>query len=181
MEYLDCYDEENKCKIGVEERETVHSKGIWHREVAVWVLNEKNEVLLQKRSPLKKQAPNKYSICAGHIEAGEEIEVAALRELNEEVGLEATKDELIPLGVFRSEAANNNHYKYTYLVKTDKKITEYVMQVEEVCELKYITLDELEKIIKEKDENVTFSGKYYAKIILSKLKEICEGEEYGEE
>ena len=84
MEYLDYFDSENNNKLGVEERSIVHDKGLWHREVSIWVVNQYNEVLLQKRSPLKKIAPNKWSACAGHIEAGENIELAAVRELFEE-------------------------------------------------------------------------------------------------
>ena len=172
MEFLDYYDEENNNKLGVEERKIAHNNGLWHREVAIWVLNEKDEILLQKRSQLKEQDSNKFSICAGHIDADEYIEVAALRELFEEVGLEVTRAELIPIGVFRSESANNNHYKYTYLVKTDKKINEYVMQEEEVSELKYVTIAELEKMIENEDEDLTFSRKYYARLIIDKIKEI---------
>jgi len=176
MEYLDYFDSENTNKLGVEERDVVHDKGLWHREVAIWVLNEKGEVLLQKRSSLKKYAPNKYSVCAGHIDSNEEIEVAALRELFEEVGLKVEKEELIPIGVFKLEGVNNNHYKYTYLVKTDYKITEYVLQKEEVAEVKYITISELERMMDNKDESLTFSSKDYARIVLDKVKEICGGE-----
>jgi len=180
MEYLDYFDSENNNKLGVEERDIVHDKGLWHREVAIWVLNEKYEVLLQKRSTLKKYAPNKYSVCAGHIDADEDIEVAALRELFEEVGLKASMEELIPIGVFKSDFDNNNHYKYTYLVRTNIDISEYILQEEEVSEVKYVTLNELEKMIENKDENLSFSSKYYARIILDKLKEIYEGEKNGE-
>jgi len=179
MEYLDYFDPENNNKLGVEERATVHNSGFWHREVSVWVVNEDNEVLLQKRSPLKKISPNKWSACAGHIVTGESIELAAVRELFEEVGLKAEIKELIPIGVFRSESSSNNHYKYVFLVKTDKKITEYVLQEEEVSEVKYVTIEKLEKILTNKDENVTFARSDYAKVVINKLKEICEVDNNG--
>lgn len=43
---------------------------------------------------------------------------------------------------------------------------------EEVSELKYITLDELEKLIATQDDSLTFSKKHYAKPILNFLKEV---------
>ena len=46
MELLEYYDEENKKVLGIEEREIIHKNNLWHREVAVWVINEKNELLL---------------------------------------------------------------------------------------------------------------------------------------
>ena len=53
-------------------------------------MNEKGELLLQKRAANKKQNPNKWGVCAGHIDAGETVEVSAIRELEEELGLKVT-------------------------------------------------------------------------------------------
>ena len=41
MEYLDVVDENNNLIGKNEERNIIHEKGIWHREVAVWIINEK--------------------------------------------------------------------------------------------------------------------------------------------
>lgn len=46
MEYFDIVDENNNLTGKTEEREIVHTTGLWHREVAVWVINEKGELLL---------------------------------------------------------------------------------------------------------------------------------------
>ena len=160
MEILEYFDEENENLIGTEERDIVHQKGLWHREVAVWVVNNRNEILLQKRSALKKQYPNKYAICAGHIDIGEQPIEAAIRELYEETGIKVIANELEMIGLFKNEQSNNNHYKYTYLIKTNKEINDMTMQEEEVSELKYITIKELEEMIANQDENLTFSKKY---------------------
>ncbi len=55
MEYLDVVDENNNLTGKTEERNIIHEKGIWHREVAVWIMNEQGEILLQKRASTKKQ------------------------------------------------------------------------------------------------------------------------------
>ncbi|MDF2866474.1 MAG: hypothetical protein K0R72_1292 [Clostridia bacterium] len=170
MELLDVFNRENTKKIMEEDRDIVHKNSLWHRQVAIWVMNDKNEVLLQRRSPQKKQHPNKYSVCAGHIDANEEVILAALRELKEEIGLSETIGNIEFIDMYVNEEEGNNNFKYTYLIRTNKKINEFKMQDEEVCELKYITLDELEKMIKNEDEELTFSKKYYAKLILQELK-----------
>lgn len=170
MELLDVFNRENTKKLREEERDIVHKNSLWHRQVAIWVMNDNGEVLLQRRSPLKKQHPNKYSVCAGHIDANEEVVVAALRELSEEIGLSETVDNIDFIDMYVNEEEGNNNFKYTYLVRTNKKIDEFIMQDEEVSELKYITLDELEKMIENKDEKLTFSKKYYARLILEELK-----------
>ena len=55
MEILDVVDENNNLTGKTEDRKIVHEKGLWHREVAAWIMNEKGEVLLQKRAPSKKK------------------------------------------------------------------------------------------------------------------------------
>jgi len=56
-------------------------------------------VLFQKRSSHKKIAPDKYDVSVGgHYAAGEDGAVAGPREIREELGLDVTFDELIPLG-----------------------------------------------------------------------------------
>ena len=46
MEYLEIVNEENKLTGETEERDVVHAKGLWNREIAVWIMNEKEEILL---------------------------------------------------------------------------------------------------------------------------------------
>ena len=74
--------------IGSERRDVVHREGLTHRAVHLFVLNKKGEIFLQKRSRLKDCCPGLWdSSAAGHVDAGEEYEDCARRELQEELGL----------------------------------------------------------------------------------------------
>ena len=95
MELLDIVDENNNLTGEFVDREIVHSEGLLHREVGVIILNENNEMLLEKGASTKKQSPNKWALCAGHIEAGDTPENAILREVKEEIGIDITKNDLI--------------------------------------------------------------------------------------
>lgn len=166
MELLDVVDENNNLTGIQEDREIIHRDSLWHREVAIWIMNEKGEMLLQKRAPTRKQAPNKWAITAGHIDAGEEPLEVAKRETLEEIGLELKDDDLEFLFLEKKEIKNNNHFKYMYYAKTDKKISEFVIQKEELSELKYISLKEFEDIIERQDNEYVFSkGSYISKLI----------------
>ena len=166
MELLDVVDENNNLIGRKEDREIIHRDSLWHREVAIWIMNEKGEMLLQKRAPTRKQAPNKWAITAGHIDAGEEPLEVAKRETLEEIGLELKDDDLEFLFLEKKEIKNNNHFKYMYYAKTDKKISEFVIQKEELSELKYISLKEFEDIIERQDNEYVFSkGSYISKLI----------------
>jgi len=170
LELLEVYTEDNETRIGIAERGVVHYCNLWHREVACWIVNEKNEILLQRRSPNKKQCPNKISITAGHLDLNETPIQATLREVAEEVGIDNIKEEeLIYLDTFKCENKNNNHYKYVYLLKTDKKIEDMKMQKSEVSELMYVNIEKLREMIKLDDNELTFAKQYYTPIILNKI------------
>ena len=76
------------CVIGQATRGQVHRQGLWHRAIHVLVFNHAGQVFLQKRSMLKDAAPGCWdSSCSGHLDAGEDYDSAAVRELGEELGV----------------------------------------------------------------------------------------------
>lgn len=175
MEYLDIVDENNQLTGKTEERNIIHEKGIWHREVAVWIMNEKGEILLQKRAATKKQEPNKWALCAGHIDAGESVESAIIREIEEELGIKVSIDELEFLKIYKKQSdlpnnIKNYNFSYNYFLKTNWKIEDYKIRLEELSEIKYIPFAELENIVKNKNENVTFAKQEYMPDMISILK-----------
>ena len=176
MELLDVVDDENNLTGKTEDREKIHQNCLWHREVGIWIMNEKGELLIQKRSANKKQAPNKWCITAGHVDAGQEPSNVAIREVFEEIGLQLKEKEIEFLFVIKkskklSETQYNNNFQYIYFAKTNRKISEYIIQEEELSELKYISIEELEKVIENKDEKYTFSKSEYFEKLIEILKE----------
>ena len=100
-ELIDIYNGVGK-KIGTKRRDHVHTDGDWHKTFHCWVIykDESGEdyIILQRRSDNKPSWPGYVDItAAGHYLAGENIE-DGLRELKEEVGINALMSELIPLG-----------------------------------------------------------------------------------
>lgn len=117
MELLDIVDKDNNLTGEIVDREIVHEKGLFHREVAVIIINENNEVLLEKKAPSKKQAPNKWALCAGHIEAGDKPENAIIREIKEEIGLELQIGDLEFLKICkRCRKFNSNQHNNVYML-----------------------------------------------------------------
>ena len=93
-EYLDIVNEYGEPTGETVERSIAHLEGIPHRTSHLWVVRRKNggiEILLQKRS-FNKSFPGCYDISsAGHIPAGDEFIPSAIRELKEEVRLNAVE------------------------------------------------------------------------------------------
>lgn len=76
--------------VGQASRGDVHAQGLIHRAVHLLVQNKHGDVLLQKRSPWKDRQPSVWdSSAAGHVDSGESYEQAAVRELKEELGIQA--------------------------------------------------------------------------------------------
>jgi isopentenyl-diphosphate delta-isomerase type 1 len=74
--------------IGRQPRREVHRLGLRHRAVHVLVFNARGQVFLQKRSLQKDRQPGVWdSSTSGHVDAGEDYDAAAVRELREEIGL----------------------------------------------------------------------------------------------
>ena len=79
----------------VKEKMQAHEDGNFHRTAHIWIINNKKELLLQKRSASKKSHPNCWDIsAAGHIRSGESVMDGALRELKEELGVETKEEDL---------------------------------------------------------------------------------------
>jgi len=69
-------------------RREVHARGLWHRAIHVLVFDREGRLFLQKRSMSKDTAPGLWdSSCSGHLDAGEDYDEAARRELLEEIGV----------------------------------------------------------------------------------------------
>jgi 16S rRNA (adenine1518-N6/adenine1519-N6)-dimethyltransferase len=77
-------------------RHEVHRNGWRHRAVHIFVFNRAGELFLQKRSRWKDAHPSRWdSSAAGHLNAGEDYEETALREVKEEMGVEVDRVRLL--------------------------------------------------------------------------------------
>ena len=158
MELLDVLDENGQLTGQKEERSIVHEKGLWHIHVGAWIMNEKGELLFQKRSPNKKVNPNKWTRTGGHVDSGEVPLIDVQREVEEEIGVKIPRDKFELINIKKQPKGKGNHFTYSYFVFVNYKIEDYTMQVEEVSDLKYMTIEEMEDAYNNNDENYTFTG-----------------------
>lgn len=92
-----------------------------HPVVHLHVFNTQGELYLQRRPAWKPIQPNKYDTAVGgHIDFGEEVHDALLRETREEIGLTDIHPEFITRYVF--ESAVERELVYVHRVITDSPI-----------------------------------------------------------
>lgn len=81
--------------IGLMNKMEAHEKAVLHRAFSVFILNDKNEVMLQQRAHHKYHSPLLWTnTCCSHQRAGETNIEAGKRRLFEEMGFEVELKEL---------------------------------------------------------------------------------------
>ncbi len=152
IELLDIVDETGEPTGEVVPRETAHQTGIRHRTSHVWLLRRRNgkpQLLLQKRSANKDSFPGCFDISsAGHIPAGTDFVQSALRELSEELGVEAEAEELIFCGqrrfevreTFRGRPYWDRQVSNVYLLWRDMEAAEFHPQESELESVQWMDL-----------------------------------------
>ena len=97
-EILDVIDE-NDVVISRATRKEVHSNGLPHRAVHIFLFNSSGQIYGQRRSANKDSHPLKLdSSAAGHLDSGENYAEAAVRELFEELSINTDLEEEFRFG-----------------------------------------------------------------------------------
>ncbi|KJU82877.1 NUDIX hydrolase, partial [Candidatus Magnetobacterium bavaricum] len=117
-ELLDIVNEAGEI-IGVAGRNKVHgNNSLLHRVVHALVFDAAGNLILQKRATTKDVAPGKWDTSVGgHVDHGETIEVALLREMREELDIAPDKQpELMYSYIHRNsyESELVHTYRYTH-------------------------------------------------------------------
>jgi isopentenyldiphosphate isomerase len=127
--------------IDVSERQ----KGDIGRVSALWITNEKGEVLLAQRSFKKVRDPGKWGpAVAGTVEEGETYEENILKEAKEEIGLVNIK---LKIEEKNRRSTSHEYFSQWFSVIVDSKYP-FVKQDIEVEQIKWFTKDEILKLYK---------------------------------
>ena len=156
-EKLEVVDEDGNV-IGLAARAELHrDPSLIHRVVHVLLFNRSGELLLQKRSMKKDTAPGKWDTSVGgHISPGEDDLAAALREMEEELGI----------------AGCELRYLYRYLYLNDHE-SELVSTFSCICEKRIaFNKEEIDQVAFWKIEDIrkslgteVFSGQFEKEIL----------------
>lgn len=149
-ELLTQVDEHNNV-IGSIGRGVAHeTPGIFYRTIFVLVKNDKEEILIQKRSSTKDLYPDCWDLSVGgHVNFGQSYEETAAREIGEELGVEALEEDLIPKGEVLVKLSNSGEYfnVFEYNLKPGQEISALE---EEIGDTKWMTIEDIKKSMKDK-------------------------------
>ena len=139
--------------IGQIDKDLAHKEGRLHKAIHLWILNKNNEVLLQYRCKDKKLYPDTWDVSVGgHVAAFEDTKDACVREAKEELGIDIKVKDLEYITTLREELLykdiNSQELVDVFMIKKDIKIKDIKLQEEEVSEIKWCSLEELNALIK---------------------------------
>ncbi|MFH1404911.1 MAG: NUDIX hydrolase, partial [Patescibacteria group bacterium] len=119
------------------------------RAATLWVQNDQGEVLIQKRSDKVQHNPGTYgSAAGGTVDEGGTYEETVIRESEEEIGLTGIHPKLSLKRLY-----NGNCFTQWFEIKLNMDITEFTLDPDEVAELKWFELSQLQKMVKDNSDN----------------------------
>jgi isopentenyl-diphosphate delta-isomerase len=123
----------------------VHRQGLLHSAVSVFIFNERNELLLQKRAASKYHSPGKWTnTCCTHPYPGETPVMSARRRLNEEMGLVAELTEIFTFS-YKADVGNGlieNEFDHVFIGMSNQNPTP---DLAEVSDWTWTTIKKLEQ------------------------------------
>lgn len=130
-------------------------KGILHRAFSIFIFNDENRLLIQKRSNSKQLWPLYWSnSCCSHPRKGETVEEASYRRLKEELGIETPLTFLFKFqyAAQYDEVGSEREMCSVLIGRSNNSIS---ANKNEIAEWKYIERENLDKDMKENPANYT--------------------------
>ncbi len=141
MEILEIVNENGKIR-GSAPRSEVHGdNSLLHRVVHVLVFTNDGSLLLQKRSMNKDVAAGKWDTSVGgHVDFGESIEQAVLREMEEELGISSVLPRFVYKYVHSNPFESELVYTHTCIYEGD-----IIHNENEIDDVRFWEMDEIKE------------------------------------
>lgn len=141
MELRDLYNEKRELTGKTVQKKEPIPTGYYYVTVVIFIQNDQNEFLIQKRSIDK---GGDWANTGGHPKTGESSLEGAVTELKEELGIDVNPNKLI---LFKTVKTDNNFIDLYYL-KSNINLDDIIMQQEEVQDVKWFSIEEIDSLIK---------------------------------
>ncbi len=117
--------------------------GLYHLAVHIWPINDRGEYLIQQRAPTVQWSPNLWATTGGSAISGEDALTAALRELREELGVDAAPQELSLLAHLR----RSNSFCSVFTLRLNCEASAFTLQKEEVSAVRWCSQAQIQRMV----------------------------------
>ena len=135
-------------------------EGKYRLSIHIWIVNDKNEILIQQRSASRKMFPNMWTNTGGACIAGETSIETVFRELKEELNVIPNIDNLELIASYKRK----KDYVDVWLLRQNININDLKFNDNEVQAAKWVSIEEWKKLLIE-EQAVKSSTNYFLNYI----------------
>jgi isopentenyl-diphosphate delta-isomerase len=156
------------------ERTEAHRRGLLHRAISVFIFNDRNELLLQRRAAGKYHSPSKWSnTCCTHPLPKEIPLMAAQRRLVEEMGLVVPLTEAFTFS-YRADVGGGlieNEFDHVFFGISNQNPRP---DPAEVSDWGWVTIENLEgELIGNPDKYTLWLRQCFSEVVNHRLHNLC--------
>lgn len=159
---IDIVDEHGELIGKTASKSEIHQKGWYHNTAHLWLYTSQGEILLSQRAASKKIYPLLWDVSvAGHVDAGESIIEALIRETQEEINLTISENELQKVGVFKcfqtyAHGITDNEFHHAFISELNVDINDLSPQPYEVEAFKLVGFESFSDLLQNSSNNSHF-------------------------
>lgn len=148
--------------IAYKDRDSIQPEDIY-RVSALWVTNSQGQVLLAQRALSKSHDPGKWGpAVAGTVDKGEDYVTNIIKETEEEIGLIDIQPRIGPK---KHMHGRHNRFVQWFFLKIDKPAEEFTVQKEEVEQMRWFVMKDLQKDMHDNPEKYLRAMPYYVELL----------------
>jgi isopentenyl-diphosphate Delta-isomerase len=133
----------NDNELGIMPKLEAHEKGVLHRAFSIFIMNDRHELLLQKRAAHKYHSANLWTnTCCSHPQKGDNVIDAGKLRLQQEMGFSVPLLELFSF-IYHAQFENNLIEHELDYVLLGKYNSDPIINEQEVSDSKWISIDDL--------------------------------------
>lgn len=144
MEQVDIYDRFREKTGKVKERDKLN-KGEYRVSVHIWIKDQQNRILIEKRSEKEDKFPGMWSQVGGGVKIGNTSKITVFKECQEELNYSVKEENLFYIGSY----IRTKDIVDIWLVNQNIDIDALKLQEDEVSDIKLVTFKEFDKMIED--------------------------------
>ena len=153
-------------------KKEIHKQHLYHNEAALFIINSKGKILLQKRSQNVHFNKGKWGMIANHPNINQSNIESLLQKSQEEIGFTFKEEEVMFLTVAKRDEEQKNKFAYFYYIKTDIKDKDIKLEPYLATEYKWWDFYELKTLMLNNSNETVFKNIPFYIYVFKELEKI---------
>lgn len=139
-------------------KKEVHDKHLWHQEVAIFIINNSGQILLQKRSNNVHYNKGKWGMIANHVGINQTLVDSLIQKAQEEIGYNINPSDVRYLTMLKRNEEREQRFTYFYYIKTDIRDEDIKLNTYLATDKKWFEFYELQELMLKNSDDIVFKN-----------------------